>query len=121
MLKAMSAEQGWGRAFLLDCNIDPDDEADVRAAYEACRRSHGRWLVSGEGEMNADVYYMLVDAVKNIYGWECFPFDWPAPTLVLLRRPLRNLMPRRSVFAEGAEALQATPFKRASTRPGIDV
>ncbi len=38
---------------------------------------------------------MLVDAIKDLYGWTVFPYNWPAPTLVLLTRPLRNLLPRK--------------------------
>jgi hypothetical protein len=85
---------GWGRSFLVHCDINPDDLDDVRAAYESCRESHGRWLATGEGEMDGDTYYMLVDAIKDLYGWDAFPWGWPPPTLVLMSRPFRNLLPR---------------------------
>lgn len=90
----MVDEPGWGRGFLARCGIDPGDPADVRAAYESCREAYGRWLASGEGEIDADAYWMLVGAVKDLYGWDVFPWDWPGPTLVFMPRPLRNLLRR---------------------------
>lgn len=93
-------DPGWGRAFLVRCDIDPDDLADIRAAYESCRDAHAQWMASGEGEMDGETYYMLVDAIKDLMGWEYFPLDWPGPTLVMLAQPLRNLIPR--VKADGA-------------------
>lgn len=89
-------EPGWGRGFLKSCGIDPDDPAAVRAGYESCRRSHALWLRTGEGDMDGDTYYMLVDAVEDLYGWDRFPLDWPAPILFLQDKPLRNLLQRKS-------------------------
>lgn len=86
--------EGWGRKFLARCGINPDDEADVRASYENCREAHARWLATGQGDIDADAYSMLVDAIKDLYGWQQFPLDWPAPTLVMMPQPLRNLLPR---------------------------
>ena len=92
----MAEASGWGRNFLARCDIDPDDPADVRGAYESCREAHGCWLATREGEMDGQTYYTLVDAIKDLYGWRDFPLDWPAPTLVFMREPLRNLLPRPS-------------------------
>lgn len=89
------SDHGWGRKFLVRCGIDPDDPADVRAGYESCRTSHGRWLATGDGDMDGGTYYMLVDAIKDLYGWTDFPLDWPAPILVLMSEPFRNLIPRK--------------------------
>ena len=88
------AAPGWGRKFLVRCGIDPDDPAEVRAGYESTREAYGRWLARGEGEIDGECYYMLVDAVKDLYRWDVFPWDWPAPTLVFMPRPLRNLLRR---------------------------
>lgn len=85
---------GWGRKFLERCDIDPDDAAEVRATYESCRTDHGVWLRTGAGEMDGGTYYMLVDAIKDLCGWTDFPLDWPAPILVLMAEPFRNLIPR---------------------------
>lgn len=93
---------GWGRKFLERCGVDSDDPADVRATYESCRDAHGRWLALGEGDMDGETYYTLVDAIKDLYGWGQFPFDWPAPTLVMMRQPIRNLLPRTRTAAGGA-------------------
>lgn len=87
-------DHGWGRAFLLRCGIDPDDPADVRAGYESCRTSHGRWLATGDGDMDAGTYYMLVEAIEDLYGWSDWPLGWLAPTLVLMAEPFRDLIPR---------------------------
>ena len=86
--------EGWGRTFLARCGINPDDESDVRATYEACREAHARWLATGQGDIDADAYGMLVDAIKDLYGWQQFPPRWPAPTLVMMPRPLRNILTR---------------------------
>lgn len=94
MPDSIAPEHGWGRGFLVQCDIDPDDPADVRAAYESCRTSHGKWMATGEGEMGGESYYMLVDAIKDLYGWDAFPLDWPAPILFLQDKPFRNLLPR---------------------------
>lgn len=88
----MSCE-GWGRRFLERCGVDPDDPADVRATYESCRDAHGRWLATRDGDMDGETYRMLVDAIRDLYGWEELPLDWPGPTLALMSQPLRNLLP----------------------------
>jgi hypothetical protein len=85
---------GWGRKFLLRCAVDPDDPAAVRAVYESCRASHAKWPWTLEGEMDGETCYMLVDAIKDLYGWERFPWDWPPPILVRMSRPFRNIIPR---------------------------
>lgn len=85
------ARGGWGREFLGRCGIDPDDPRMVRDLYESCRTGHAEWLASGVGEMDGEAYYMLVDAIKELYGWECFPLDWPAPILVLMQRPMSKI------------------------------
>jgi hypothetical protein len=91
------AESGWGAKFLRRCDVDPDDPADVRAVYESCREAYGRWLATRVGDIDDETYYTLVGAIEDLYGWERtqWPLDWPAPTLVLLTRPLRNLLPRK--------------------------
>lgn len=94
MPDSIAPEPGWGRGFLMQCDIDPDDPADVRAAYESCRTSYALWLWRGEGEIDDEAYWMLVDAVKDLYGWTELPLDWPAPTLVRMAQPFRNLIPR---------------------------
>lgn len=91
----MSSE-GWGRKFLARCGINPDDETDVRATYEACREAHARWLATGQGDIDAESYGMLVDAIRDLYGSPVFPLHWPAPTLVYMPQPLRNLLTRTS-------------------------
>jgi hypothetical protein len=91
----VSDDHGWGAKFLRRCGVDPDDPADVRAAYEGAREAYGRWLAGHGGEIDDETYYTLVDAIKDLYGWAMFPYDWPAPTLVLLNQPLRNLLPRK--------------------------
>jgi hypothetical protein len=90
-----STDHGWGRAFLARCGIDPDDPVDVRATYESCREAHAKWLATGAGEMGDETYYTLADAIKDLYGWRDFPLDWPAPVLVRMAQPLRNLLQRR--------------------------
>ena len=93
------APPSWGRKFLERCGIDPDDPADVRATYESCREAHARWLATSEGEIDADAHGLLVDAIRDLYGWDRFPLDWPAPTLVLMPQPFRNLLQRGPVGA----------------------
>jgi hypothetical protein len=88
-------EPGWGRGFLVSCDIDPEDPGSVREAYETCRRSHALWLRTGEGEMDGDAYYMLVDAIQDLYGWEHWPLEWPGPYLFLQDKPFRNLLQRK--------------------------
>ena len=88
--------EGWGRKFLARCGINPDDETDVRATYEACREAHARYLATGQGDIDAESYGLLVDAIKDLYGSPVFPLHWPAPTLVMMPQPLRNLLPRAS-------------------------
>lgn len=88
--------EGWGRTFLARCGINPDDESNVRASYESCREAHARWLATGQGEIDAESYGMLVDAIRDLYGWQQFPLDWPAPTLVYMPQPLRNHLTRTS-------------------------
>jgi hypothetical protein len=85
---------GWGRRFLEQCEINPDDPADVRDAYDACRAQYGLWLWSQKGQIDDDAYYMLVDAIKDLYEWDAFPLDWPAPTLVRMTQPFRDLLKR---------------------------
>ncbi len=87
-------EPGWGRGFLVQCDIDPDDPADVRAAYESSRAAYGLWLWTQKGEIDNEAYYMLVDAIKDLYGWTDLPLHWPAPTLVRMTQPLRNTLRR---------------------------
>lgn len=89
----------WGRKFLERCGIDPDDPSDVRAAYTSCREAHARWLAPAEGDMDADTYWMLVDAIRDLYNWDRIPLDWPGPTLVLVPHPFRNLLSRTRVPA----------------------
>lgn len=96
--------EGWGRAFLARCGINSDNESDVRASYENCREAHARWLATGQGEIDADAYSMLVDAIKDLYGSPVFPLHWPAPTLVMMPQPLRNLLPRTSGTTEPSVA-----------------
>lgn len=45
--------------------------------------------------MDGGTYYMLVDAIKDLYGQDAFPLDWPGPYLFARAEPLRNLIPRR--------------------------
>ena len=87
-------EPGWGRKFLVRCGVDPGDPADVRATYESCRADYVLWLAKRSGEIDDESYYTLVAAITDLYGWEQFPLDWPAPTLVMMARPLRNLLTR---------------------------
>lgn len=96
---AETATVSWGRKFLERCDVDPGDMADVRATYEPCREAHARWLATGEGEITAEAYGMLVDAIRDLYGWDEFPLDWPQPTLVLMPQPFRNLLTRTPVPA----------------------
>lgn len=39
---------------------------------------------------------MLVYAIRSLYGWTQWPWDWPAPTLVPMTEPLRNLLQRKA-------------------------
>lgn len=103
-------EPGWGRGFLQQCEIDPDDPVDVRDAYESCRTQYGLWLWSQKGEIDDDAYYMLVDAIKDLYEWDTFPLDWPGPYLVRMTEPLRNTLKRKPQFAApGAPARAEAP------------
>ncbi len=89
----------WGRDYLRQCGLDPDDPNAVRTAYEICREAHGDWLF-GEGDMDADTYYTLVDAIRSSYSWDEWPWDWPPPIVVRLTTPLRNLLPRTKLREE---------------------
>jgi hypothetical protein len=88
-------EPGWGRGFLQQCEIDPDDPAEVRAAYESCQRAYALWLRTGEGDVDGEAYYMLVESIQDLYGWDAYPLDWPAPYLFLQDKPFRNLLQRK--------------------------
>lgn len=89
------SQRPWGRSFFERCDIDPDNEADVRDAYESCRELHARWLWTGEGEIDGGTYYMLVDAIKDLYSWGHFPLDWPPPIIVRMSQPLKNTLARK--------------------------
>lgn len=105
-------EPGWGRGFLEQCEIDPDDPADVRDAYDACRAQYGLWLWSQKGQIDDDAYYMLVDAIKDLYEWDAFPLDWPGPYLVRMTEPLRNTLKRTPRFAAASApvSVEASPI-----------
>lgn len=66
----------------------------MRAAYESCREQYAGWLVDREGEIDAEAYYMLVDALYDAYGWQSWPWEWPPPHVVVLSEPLKNALPR---------------------------
>lgn len=94
MPDSIAPEHGWGRGFLVQCDIDPDNPAEVREAYESCRASYGLWLWRRKGEIDDEAYWMLVDAIKDLYGCTDLPLDWPAPTLVRMTQPFRNTLRR---------------------------
>lgn len=84
----MGDETGWGRWYLAErCGVDPEDREAVRDYYETAR---GWYYATSR---RREHYLSLVDAITCAYG--VFPPDWSAPTLVLMARPLRNLLPRK--------------------------
>lgn len=77
-------------------DLDPDDRDAVKAAFTELRQRYvdtilGR--VKGDGVSGAD-YYDVVDAIRAVYGFVHWPFDWPPPHVAFMSRPLRNLIPR---------------------------
>lgn len=89
------SEPGWGRKFLEGCGIDPDDPADVEAAYRSAHADHVRWLTGNpQAEIDSETWDRLVEAVKDAKGWDRIPLGWPAPILVRLAEPLRDTLRR---------------------------
>lgn len=91
----LAEDRQWAHRFLARCGANPDDPDDVRATYEATRDDHAKWMTGLGGEINAETYGTLVYAVRALYGWLDWPLDWPAPTLVRMAEPFRNLLTRQ--------------------------
>jgi hypothetical protein len=90
----LAADREWAREFLVGCGIDPDDPADVRSKFEATREGYIAWRIGQPSEIDEEAYQALVYAIRAVFGWVHWPFDWPAPHVVLMSKPLRNLLPR---------------------------
>jgi hypothetical protein len=93
----LAEDRLWARNFLTRCGTNPDDQQHVRATYEATRDDHAKWMLGLGGEIDAETYGTLVYAVRALYGWLDWPLDWPAPTLVRMAQPFRNLLERDPV------------------------
>jgi hypothetical protein len=110
-------EPGWGRGFLEQCGIDPDNPTNVREVYESCHDGHVHWLLTGEGWMDAEAYNMLVEAIEDTCGWEVWPLDWKPPRIVLVSEPFRNTLRRKSRTADAdvyAQVMTSDPAEFAA-------
>lgn len=89
------AEPSWGRKFLERCGIDPDDPAAVEDLYRSTHTGHAAWLTGDpQSEIDSETWDRLVEAVKDLKGWDQIPLGWPAPYFALMAQPLRNTLRR---------------------------